>query len=316
MSDKPLLITILGPTAVGKTAISTQVAARLGTHILSADSRQFYAGMPIGTASPSKEELALAPHHFLAFLQPDELYNAGRFETEAIAVLEQLFQQHKVVVMAGGSGLYAEAVCEGLDDLPSDEFLRQELINRFHEEGLESLQQQLFELDPEHYSRVDRQNPHRLIRSLEVCLLSGKPYSELRSASPAQRQFNCLKFALGMSRDLLYDRINRRVDTMMDAGLLEEVKSLLPYRHSNSLNTVGYKELFAYLDGNTSLEEAVEEIKKNTRRYAKRQITWLRRIPGVHWIEAEFPTQAVKQILNISAEIYPTLIRQSSLSGT
>lgn len=315
MSEKPLLITILGPTAVGKTAISTQVAARLGTEIISADSRQFYTGMPIGTACPSKEELALAPHHFISFLQPEESYNAGKFEKEALAVLEKLFHQHRIAVMAGGSGLYAEAVCEGFDDLPSDEELRQELINRFHEEGLESLQQQLFELDSEYYARVDRKNPHRIIRALEVCILSGKPYSSLRSASPPERNFHCLKFALGMSRDLLYARINRRVDAMLEAGLVEEARSLLPFRQCNSLNTVGYKELFAHFDGLLSLEEAAEEIKKNTRRFAKRQTTWLRRLPGVHWINAEFPEQAVKQILNISAEIHPTLFRQSSFSG-
>jgi tRNA dimethylallyltransferase len=312
MSDKTLLITVLGPTAVGKTAISTQLASLLGTHIISADSRQFYANMPIGTACPSDHELALAPHHFISFLQPEESYSAGRFEQEALALLPTLFKDHRIVVMSGGSGLYAEAVCEGLDALPSDKQLRQNLINRFHNHGLENLLEELLQLDPDHYSRIDRKNPHRVIRALEVCILSGKPYSSLRKALPVGRNFDCLKFALGMSRELLYDRINQRVDAMMDAGLLEEAKRLLAYRTCNSLNTVGYKELFDYFDGLCSLEKAVEDIKQNTRRYAKRQITWLRRMADVHWIDAEYPELAVEQIMSISANKYPSLFSNSS----
>lgn len=280
------LIVIAGPTAVGKTKAAIALAGHLQTEILSSDSRQFYRQMRIGTARPEPDELEAVPHHFIAFLDVQDEYSAGQFEREALQLLEKLFQTKDVVVMAGGSGLYADAVCEGLDELPSDPLIREELMQELDTLGIEALQKELKVRDPEFHDRIDLNNPHRLVRALEVCRASGLPYSSLRKEEPADRPFRIIRIALEMERELLYSRINERVLSMMERGLEEEAKDLLPFRHLNSLNTVGYKELFDYFDGKTSREEAIALIQRNTRRFAKRQLTWLRKDERYHRVDA------------------------------
>lgn len=284
----PLLIIILGPTAAGKTAIAVKLAGHLKTEIISCDSRQFYRELNIGVARPSDEELRSVVHHFIGFLPVTESYNAGRYETDTLDMLNRLFQEKKVMVMAGGSGLYIHAITHGIDRLVNpDPVLREQLVKDINERGLESLQRKLLELDPLYFSQMDNKNPKRLIRALEVCLSTGQPYSSLRTGKPAHRPFRVLKIGIKTGRQELVARIEKRVDCMMEAGLLEEVRSLIPFRDMNALNTVGYKELFAYLDGRCSLEEAVGKIKTDTRRYAKRQMTWFRKDPDVRWFDPD-----------------------------
>ena len=281
---RPTLIVIVGPTGSGKTSLSIDIARHYSAPIISTDSRQVYRGMAIGTAQPTTQELAAAEHHFIADREIFDDFNCGRYEQEALARLEELFHEHDVVVAVGGSGLYIQALCDGLDALPeADDELRQELKHRLENEGIESLVAQLRELDPNYAAEVDIYNPQRLVRALEVCLVSGRPYSELRSGSVAKRNFNIVKVGTEMDREVLYERINRRVDIMLSEGLLEEVERLLPYRHLNSLQTVGYREFFDYFDGKCSLEESVELVKRNSRRYAKRQMTWFRRDTSIGW---------------------------------
>lgn len=240
--------------------------------------------MSIGTAKPSAEELQAVPHHFINSLSITEPYNVGKYETEAIALLKQLFEKNSIVIMAGGSGLYIDAVCKGFDELPeADAAIRRKIGTLLAGEGIEALQHLLKQLDPVYYGQVDRSNPQRLSRALEVCLSSGKPYSTLREGKAKERDFNVIRIGLNAPRALLYEGINRRVDEMMRQGLQEEVKALLPYRQMNALQTVGYKELFDYLDGKTSLQQATELIKQNTRRFAKRQLTWFRRDEAITW---------------------------------
>ncbi len=285
MPTKQLII-IAGATASGKTGLAIELANQLQTEILSCDSRQFFQEMAIGTAKPDASELAAAPHHFVGHLSIKDSYSVGDYEKDALDLLKKLFIKHNQVIMVGGSGLYVKAVCEGLDVFPNVPIeIRESLKQKYEENGLAYLQSQLQELDPQYYAVVDQHNPQRLIRALEVCLASGQPYSSFRQQKKAARPFRVLHFALQMERSLLYERINRRVDQMMAAGLLEEVKGLLPYAHLNALQTVGYKELFDYLRGLHSLETAVELIKRNTRRYAKRQLTWLRKQANVMWIK-------------------------------
>ncbi len=274
-----------GPTAVGKTATAIQIARQLGTEIISADSRQFYNELSIGVARPSKEELQTVKHHFIGHISIHTPYTASDFEKDALAVLAQLFSTHNYVVVAGGSGLFINALLNGLDDLPFDEALRQQLTAQFETEGLEGLAEQLKQLDIESYLTVDINNPRRVIRALEICIASGKKASELRIKNTTQRGFTPIKIALNLDRELLYTRINQRVDIMMEEGLLNEVEGLLPYHNLNSLQTVGYKELFDYFDGKASLTEAVELIKQHTRNYAKRQLTWFRKDTAYHWFE-------------------------------
>ena len=284
------LISIVGPTAIGKTALSIEVARALDTEIISADSRQFFREMKIGTAVPSSEELAAAPHHFIQHISVEDPYSVGDFERDALQKLEQLFESHKEVVMVGGSGLYVDAVTKGLDEFPKiDPGIRAALNEVYASQGLGALQEQLRNLDPEYYSEVDKENPHRLIRALEVSLGTGKPYSSFRRKKTPQRAFKSLLVGLTAEREVIYDRINRRVDIMMEQGLLEEAQSLVERKHLNALNTVGYKELFQYLEGKISLEVAVAEIKKNTRRFAKRQPTWFRKNPDIHWFDHRTP---------------------------
>jgi tRNA dimethylallyltransferase len=282
------LIVILGSTAVGKTTLSISIAQRLNTEIVSADARQFYKEMNIGTAKPSADELKKVKHHLINSLSVTDDYDVSRFEKDALTHIENIFAHHQHAVMAGGSGMYIDAVCNGMDALPpSDDDLRSELRKIYNEKGIEALQQQLKILDPIYHNSVDLANPHRLMRAIEVCLLTGKKYSSYRTEQKVVRPFNIIKVGLNTSRNELYERINARVDEMIEQGLVEEVRSLLPHRHLNALNTVGYKELFEYLDGNISLDDATNKIKQNTRNYAKRQLTWFKRDKEIRWFEPE-----------------------------
>jgi tRNA dimethylallyltransferase len=288
MKRSPLLAVIAGPTAVGKTSVAIELARRFDTEIISCDSRQFYREMRIGTAVPSTEELAQVPHHFMGHLSIHEPYDVSRFETDALNKLEELFKTHKVVIMTGGSGLYINAVCKGFDELPDrDPDLRKKLQALFDKEGIAGLQEKLKKLDPLYFEKVDKNNPNRLLRAIEVCMITGKPYSQLRKGRIKARPFRIVKIALNRDRQELFNRISERTEQMMAEGLLEEVKSLLPHRHENALNTVGYKELFEHLEGNISLEQAITNIKTNTRRYAKRQLTWFKKDPDYHWFHPE-----------------------------
>jgi len=284
MVSNKFLIVICGPTASGKTALAIQVAQHFNTVVLSADSRQFYREMNIGTAKPTTEELAAVPHHFIDSLSVADNYSAGDFERDALKLLDQLFLQHEVVAMAGGSGLFIKAVCEGLNSYPEvSEEIRNSLIQELKNNGLEPLQQELKTADPKYFATVDQQNPHRILRALEVCRASGKTFSEFQQQEKKERHFNPLFVALDWDRKVLYDRINQRVDEMMEEGLLAEVKSLSEFQKLNSLQSVGYKELFSYLNGHETLETAVTLIKRNTRRYAKRQLTWFRKEKALQW---------------------------------
>ncbi len=280
------LIVIEGPTAVGKTEYSLHVAEELHTEIVSCDSRQMFREMKIGTAAPTVDELVRVPHHFVGNLSIHDYYSCGKFEIEALQTLENLFQTHDSVVMAGGSMLYIDAVCKGIDEVPNiDENLRASLWNRFQNEGLDTLCEELRRLDPEYAQIVDLKNGKRIIHALEICLQTGKTYTEIRKNEKKVRPFDIEKIGIFRPREELNERINGRVDNMMDQGLLEEVKSLYPYKSLNSLNTVGYRELFDYMDGIYTLEEAVEKIKTNTRRYAKKQMTWFKKDDEVTWID-------------------------------
>jgi len=290
------LISVVGPTAIGKTSTGIALAQHYQTEIISADSRQFFKEMEIGTAVPSKEELAAAKHHFIQHISVEDNYSVGDFETEAIEKLNALFQQHDKILMVGGSGLYVKAVLEGLDYFPKiDASIRQQLNLQLEEKGIESLQQQLKELDPVYAKKVDLENPHRVIRALEICIGSGKPYSGFLNNNSAERNFNSIKIGLTAPRELIYERIEKRVDVMMEQGLLEEAKRVYEKREFNALNTVGYKELFQFFDGNWSLEFAISEIKKNTRRFAKRQLTWFRKDKEIEWFNYN---TAIEQVID------------------
>jgi len=289
------LIIVVGPTAIGKTALAIELANRFNTEIISSDSRQFFKEMQIGTAVPSPEELQLAKHHFIQHISIHDSYSVGDFELQAMRCSNELFQTHDTVVMAGGSGLYNKAVVEGLDYFPKvDAGIREQLNQQLKEKGIATLQQQLQKLDPTSYDSIDLQNPHRLIRALEICIGTGEPFSSfLNQTTQQQRPFKTIKIGLTADRSVIYERINKRVDIMMENGLLEEVKSLYPHRHLNALQTVGYKELFPYIEGEVSLEFAISEIKKNTRRFAKRQLTWLNKEEDIHWFDFQTPHQQI-----------------------
>lgn len=281
------LIIILGPTAVGKTEYSLQMAEKLHTEILSCDSRQMFREMKIGTAAPTEEELKRVPHHFVGHLSIHDYYSCGKFEIDALAKCNELFQKHDTLIMTGGSMLYIDAICKGIDDVPNiDEELRSSLWKRFETEGIENLQKELRLLDPEYYATVDPKNGKRIIHALEICLQTGKPYSSIRKNSKKERPFTIEKIGITRSREELYERINLRVEKMFQDGLMEEAHSLYPYRELNALNTVGYKELFEYFDGNWTLDYAKQMIQQNTRHYAKKQITWFKRDPEIIWKEA------------------------------
>ena len=291
------LIVVVGATASGKTDLSISLARNYNAPIISTDSRQVFKGLPIGTAYPSQEQLQAVEHHFIGERELIENFNCGEYEKQALERLETLFAKHDTVVAVGGSGLYIRALCEGMDDLPeADETLRTELAERLKSEGLESLLVQLKELDPEFYEVVDRQNPARVTRALEVCLTSGCKYSQLRKSERKARDFQIVKVGITMPREELYDRINRRVDIMINAGLEAEARAVLPYRDCNSLRTVGYSEMFDYFDGKITFDEAVELIKRNSRRYAKRQTTWFGRDNDIVWFNRGEEEQIIKYI--------------------
>jgi tRNA dimethylallyltransferase len=281
------LIVVLGPTAVGKTALAVQLAQHFHTEIISADSRQFFSELKIGVARPSDEELQAAPHHFVGFLPITSHYTAGAFERDALKLIDQLFEKNDHVICAGGSGLYIKALLEGLDDLPSDENIKARLKVEWNKEGIGSLQNKLAQLDPEYHAQVDQENPHRLIRAIEVCEITGEKFSALRKGRSNERNFRTIKIGLTADRQWLYNRINQRVELMMKDGLLDEVKSVFEHRHLNALNTVGYKELFDSIEGKTSLDEAVKLIQQHTRNFAKRQMTWWKREEDIRWVNAE-----------------------------
>ena len=287
MSNKPkTLITIAGPTAIGKTALAIEVARHYQTEIISADSRQFFKEMSIGTAKPNEQELAAAPHHFVNSHSIHDTFTVGDFEKQAIQKIEELFQKHDVLVMVGGSGLYVNAVLYGFDELPkADEELRNQLNQQLAYQGIEPIQKQLKELDHMYYQEVDIQNPQRIIRALEVCISSGKPFSSFRKTESKKRSFNSIIIGLDMEREKLYNRINQRVDLMMQEGLLAEVKSLQEFQHLNALKTVGYSEILNYLNGEWTLDFAIDKIKQNTRNFAKRQLTWFRKNEGIVWFK-------------------------------
>ncbi len=285
MPNKSLIV-LVGPTAIGKTAASIQIAKEFNCPIVSADSRQFFKEMTIGTAKPSAEEMQNAPHYFIDSHSIKDEFNVGKYENEAIALLNTLFKINKMVILVGGSGLYIDAICKGFDELPeADTEVRNKIGLLLEEKGIKALQSLLKELDSVYYSKVDLQNPQRISRALEVCLTTGKPYSTLRKGKIKKRNFNIIKIGLNTSREVLYEKINKRVDEMMQAGLLEEVKYLLPQKHLNALQTVGYNELFDFLENKTDLNTAVESIKQNTRKFAKRQLTWFRRDSEIKWFE-------------------------------
>ncbi len=286
MSNKKHLIVIVGPTAIGKTSMAIEVAKHFNTEILSSDSRQFYKEMNIGTAVPSQEELSAVKHHFIQHLSVHQAYSVGEFERDAIAFINEFFKTHDTLVMVGGSGLYEKAVTQGLDEFPEvDPRIRKQLNDELDLMGLTKLQQELKEADPTYYQEIDIENPHRIIRALEIVRGTGKPFSSFLSKNTKKRNFETIKIGLTLERSEIYDRINRRVDIMMEDGLLDEVKGLYDLKDLNALNTVGYSDLFNYLNEVWGLDFAVAEIKKNTRRFAKRQLTWYRKDEKITWFD-------------------------------
>ena len=278
------LIVITGPTAVGKTALCLDIASHFNIPVINADSRQIYRELKIGTAAPTEQQLRQVRHYFVGILELDDYYSASIYEQQVLELLESQFAHSDYALLSGGSMMYIDAVCNGIDDIPTvDDDTRAMMKRRLAEEGLEALCEELRKLDPEHYAIVDRKNPRRVVHALEICHMTGRTYTSFRTHSRKQRPFRVKKIGLHIERDALYNRINRRVDQMMADGLLEEARRLLPKRHLNALNTVGYKEMFTYLDGIWTLDEAVERMKGNTRRYARKQLTWFRNDPQVKW---------------------------------
>jgi len=294
------LVVLLGPTAVGKTELSLELAEMMHTDIISADSRQIYADLKIGTAAPIPEQLARVKHHFIGTLQLADYYSAAQYADEVLSLLGKLFLTHESVLMTGGSMMYIDAVCQGIDDIPTvDEETREMMWRKYDEVGLEGLQRELRLLDPEYYAVVDLKNHKRLIHALEICYMTGKTFSSFRQRKKADRPFNIIKIGLNRERPELFDRINRRVDQMMSVGMLEEARQVYPYRQLNSLNTVGYKELFKYIDGEWTLDEAVEKIKRNTRVYAKKQLTWFKKDTSIHWFHPEQKQEIIRLLSDI-----------------
>ena len=288
--DKPTLIVLIGPTGVGKTELSLAIAEKYHSAIISSDSRQLYSDLKIGTAAPTPEQLERVKHYFVGTLRLTDYYSAAQFEAEALGKLEELFKQNPVEVMTGGSMMYVDAVCKGIDDIPTvDKETRDLLLRRYETEGLEQLCAELKLLDPEYYKIVDRKNHKRVIHALEICYMTGKTYTSFRTRSKKERPFHILKIGLFRDREELYNRINRRVDMMMEQGLLEEARTVYPYRQLNSLNTVGYKELFNYFDGTWTLPFAIEKIKQNSRIYSRKQMTWFKRDPDITWFHPDEP---------------------------
>lgn len=295
--NKPTLIVLIGPTGIGKTDLSLSIAEAYHTSIISADSRQLYADLKIGTAALTPDQLARVPHYFVGTLQLTDYYSAAQYESEVLKKLNELFQEKSVVVLTGGSMMYVDAVCKGIDDIPTvDNDTRQLMLERYEQEGLERLCAELKLLDPEYYNIVDLKNPKRVIHALEICYMTGKTYTSFRTRTCKERPFNILKIGLKRDREELYDRINRRVDMMMEEGLLEEARKVYPYLNLNSLNTVGYKELFKYFDGEWELPFAIEKIKQNSRIYSRKQVTWFKRDTEIAWFHPD-STQEIMQYI-------------------
>lgn len=282
------LVVLLGPTGVGKTALSLDIARHIGSAVLSADSRQLYKDLVIGTAAPTADERAAVTHHLVGLLELTDYYSASRFEEDTLSLLQTLFKQHRAVLMTGGSMMYIDAVCKGIDDIPTvTPDIRKAVWNEYEQGGLAPLLDELKQSDPLHYDEVDRKNHRRVLHAVEICRMTGQPYSSFRTNTVKERPFRILKIGLMRPREELFERINRRVDQMMANGLLDEVRRVYPHRALNSLNTVGYKELFAYIDGRCSLDEAVAKIKRNTRVYARKQMTWFKRDESIRWFHPD-----------------------------
>lgn len=291
------LVVLIGPTGVGKTELSLSIAERFNTCIVSADSRQLYADLKIGTAAPTPDQLARVPHHFVGTLKLTDYYSAAQYETEVMKKLEELFKEHEVVVLTGGSMMYVDAICKGIDDIPTvDAETRELMMQRYEAEGLEPLCQELKLLDPEYYNIVDLKNPKRVIHALEICYMTGQTYTSFRTRTTKERPFHIIKVGLTRDREELYDRINRRVDIMMQDGLLEEARHVYAYKHLNSLNTVGYKEMFKYLDGEWDLDFAIEKIKQNSRIYSRKQMTWFKRDTEITWFHPDQQEEIMQHI--------------------
>ncbi len=288
MNSKPTLIVLIGPTGIGKTDLSLNIAEHYNTEIISADSRQLYADLKIGTAAPTPEQLARVKHHFVGTLQLTDYYSAAQYEAEVMKKQDELFKRHNVIVLTGGSMMYVDAVCKGIDDIPTvDEETRKTLMQHYENVGLERLCAELKILDPEYYDIVDKKNPKRVIHALEICYMTGQTYTSFRTSQTKERPFNIIKVGLRREREELYARINKRVDIMMEDGLLEEAKSVYQYKNLNSLNTVGYKEMFKYLDGEWELPFAIEKIKQNSRIYSRKQVTWFKRDTDITWFHPD-----------------------------
>ncbi len=300
MNQQKILIAICGPTAAGKTATAIELAQHFKTEIISADSRQFYREMEVGTAKPSTEELAAVPHHFINSNSITDHFSVADFEKEVIEKLNLLFQKHPIVIIVGGSGLYLQAIYQGFDEMPDANLQEREKWNRLYQEkGLTFLQEELKNADPEYYSQVDLQNPQRMIRALEVFSSTGKPFSSLLTKTKKERDFKIIKIGINPERPILYDRINKRVDVMVENGLIKEAQQLLTYQHLNALKTVGYKELFEAFNKNTPIKEALEKIKQNTRNFAKRQITWFKKDEEIKWFDSLNSQAILEYILSL-----------------
>ena len=296
------LIVMVGPTAVGKTGLAIRLAAQLRTEIISADSRQVFRELEIGTARPSPEELAQVPHHFVGIKSIQEEYDAGQYGRDALETIDQLFEKHDVVILCGGSGLYVKAVCEGFDDLPSvPDGVREKIMAEYSEKGLTWLQRQVEENDPDYFMTVDQRNPHRLVRALELHYATGKPIGELRQKKKQERHFAIVKIGLELERDALYSRIDQRMDAMIEAGLFEEAERMYPMKSLNALQTVGYQEIFGFFDGHYDKEEAIRLLKRNSRHYAKRQLTWFKKDKEVRW----FRPDQVQEIITAALTSFP-----------
>lgn len=288
MQKKPTLIVLLGPTGIGKTDLSLSIATALDCEIISADSRQLYRDMQIGTAAPTAEQLQTVPHHFVGTLGLEEYYSAAQYEADVLDFLSTAFLQHDKMLLTGGSMMYIDAVCDGIDDIPTiSAEVRERVMQKYKAEGLEVLCEELRSLDLQHYAEVDLKNPRRVIHAIEVCYMTGNTFSSFRTRTRKERPFHIFKIGLQREREELFYRINARVDAMIEGGLVEEARRLYPYRHLNALNTVGYKELFAYFDGEMDLSMAIEKIKKNTRVYAKKQMTWFKKDTDIHWFHPD-----------------------------
>lgn len=295
------LIVIVGPTGVGKTALCLEVAERLGTFIINADSRQIFRDIPIGTAAPTAEEQKRVKHFFVGKLHINDYYNASMFENDVIELLDKLFGEKDNIIMSGGSMMYVDAVCNGIDDIPSvNESIRQQVKSLYEADGLDIIKEKLNKLDPEYFEIVDKNNPKRVIHALEICLSTGKTYTSFRTNTKKERNFRIIKIGLNRDRDELYSRIDKRVDLMIENGLIEEAKQMYPHKELNSLNTVGYKELFNYFDGKCTLDEAIFKIKSNTHKYCRKQLTWFKRDKDIHWFNPDNVEEIIKYIYSFS----------------